>query len=188
MPTQFPSTHVGLLYSIVLTPTRRVVMADLRAMTEAAGFGAVETLVATGNLVFDGGADSVGAIETRLETAFERVFGKPVDILVREADAWRALVAANPFPAESAEDGSRVMVRVMRHGAPAEAAERLRSLLQPGERLEWVAGDLWAAFPERPSQSRLLSAISSRKLGIGAARNWNTVRRLGELVDARLPR
>lgn len=175
-------SHVALLYSIVISPTRRVVMAELKAMAEAEGFGAVATLVATGNLVFEAGGRTVPQIETSLEAAFARTYGKGVDIIVREADAWHALVAGNPFPAESEADGSRVVVRVMRKSVEAGTETRLRGLLSQGERVAVIGGDVWAAFPARPSASRLLSALSSKKLGIGTARNWNTVRRLGEML------
>lgn len=175
-------SHVALLYSIVISPTRRVVMAELKAIAEAEGFGAVATLVATGNLVFEAGDRTVPQIETALEAAFARTYGKGVDIIVREADAWHALVAANPFPAESEADGSRVVVRVMRKRVEAGTETRLRDLLSEGERVAVIGGDIWAAFPARPSASRLLSALSSKKLGIGTARNWNTVRRLGEML------
>ncbi|MCX5512491.1 hypothetical protein C3941_04660 [Kaistia algarum] len=171
-------SHVALLYSIVLTPTRRVVMTDLKAAAEAAGLQNVETLLATGNLVFDAGDLAVPAVEAALESTFQRKFGKPVDIIVRDAAAFKALVAANPFPAQSAEDGSRVITRIMRSGVPSDAETRLRSLLDEGERVAVIGGDIWAAFPARPSASRLLSAISSKKLGIGTARNWNTIQRL----------
>lgn len=180
------ASHVALLYSIVLSPTRRVVMADLRAMAEAEGFADVETLVATGNLVFGAGNRRVPEIETALETAFVQTFGKAVDIIVREADAWRGMVAANPFPAESQEDGSRVMVRIMRDAVADGTEARLAAHLEEGERVAVVGGDIWAAFPGRPSASRLLSALSSKKLGIGTARNWNTVHRLGEMLEPNL--
>ena len=71
----------------------------------------------------------------------------------------------------------------MRDGVAVEALPRLRELATEGEAIERVAGDLWAAFPSRPSTSRLLTAISSPKLGVGTSRNWNTVRRLGEMLD-----
>ncbi|RUU52055.1 DUF1697 domain-containing protein, partial [Mesorhizobium sp. M2C.T.Ca.TU.009.01.2.1] len=46
-------TYVALLYSIILSEGRRVVMADLKAMAEEQGLKNVRTLVATGNLVFE---------------------------------------------------------------------------------------------------------------------------------------
>lgn len=45
-----------------------------------------------------------------------------------------------------------------------------------------VDGDIWVVFSrERPS-SRLLAAANHKRMGIGTSRNWNTVRRLSEMV------
>lgn len=176
--------HVALLYSIVLGPGRRVVMADMKAAAEGIGLQDVQTLLATGNLIFEAEARDVAIIEAELEAAFERKFGKRTPILVRSAAAWRALVAANPFPAQSAENGSRVVVRVMRDGVGAAAMDRLRTLAAAGEQVECVAGDIWAAFPGTMSPSRLFTAINAVKLGIGTSRNWNTVRRIGDRLPS----
>jgi uncharacterized protein (DUF1697 family) len=49
----------------------------------------------------------------------------------------------------------------------------------------WVDGDIWLVFSrERPS-SRLLAAANHKRFGVGTSRNWNTVRRLAEMVGSR---
>ena len=45
----------------------KVIMAELRAMMEKVGFAGAQTLVQTGNLVFDAPAGSDAALEARLE-------------------------------------------------------------------------------------------------------------------------
>ena len=69
-------TWVALLYSIVLGPGRRVVMADLRALAGELGFERPRTLLATGNLIFEAEAADARAVEARLEPAFAARFGK----------------------------------------------------------------------------------------------------------------
>ncbi|TIT42588.1 MAG: hypothetical protein E5W76_09955, partial [Mesorhizobium sp.] len=50
------------------------------------------------------------------------------------------------------------------------------------EKVLSVGGDIWLVFSrERPS-SRLLAASNHKRMGIGTSRNWNTVRRLAEMV------
>jgi uncharacterized protein (DUF1697 family) len=175
--------YVALLYSIVLTPQRRVTMSDLRAMATGLGFERPRTLASTGNLVFETDPTPVSQLENRLEAAFAAHFGKPVDILVREATAWRETVGRNPFPAESARDGSLVVLRIMRRPLDPALTRKLEPYLTPPERLAIVAGDLWVSFAGRPSESRLLGALTTRRLGIGTFRNWNTVRGIADLLD-----
>ncbi|MBZ9819745.1 DUF1697 domain-containing protein [Mesorhizobium sp. CA4] len=178
-------TYVALLYSIILGEGRRMVMADLKAMAEELGLKNVRTLVATGNLVFEARAGEISKLEQRLEKAFEKTFGRHVDIIVRSAGDWLKLAAANPFPAESAITADQVAVRVMREPAPADAVEALQAYAAGDEKVLWVDGDIWLVFSrERPS-SRLLAAANHKRFGVGTSRNWNTVRRLAEMVGIR---
>ncbi|TIS60960.1 MAG: DUF1697 domain-containing protein [Mesorhizobium sp.] len=178
-------TYVALLYSIILGEGRRVVMANLKAMAEGLGLKNVRTLVATGNLVFEARADEISKLEQRLEKAFEKTFGRHVDIIVRGAEDWLKLAAGNPFPTESVEAGDQVAVRVMRQKVPVDAVESLRAYAADDEKVLWVDGDIWLVFSrERPS-SRLLAAANHKRMGIGTSRNWNTVRRLAEMVGKR---
>lgn len=178
-------TYVALLYSIILGEGRRVVMANLKAMAEGLGLKNVRTLVATGNLVFEARADEISKLEQRLEKAFEKTFGRHVDIIVRGAEDWLKLAAGNPFPAESADAADQVAVRVMRQPAPEEAAAILAAYAAEDEKVRLVGGDIWLVFSrERPS-SRLLAAANHKRMGIGTSRNWNTVRRLAEMVGKR---
>lgn len=175
-------TYVALLYSIILDEGRRVVMADLRTMAEELGLKNVRTLVATGNLVFETRAGNIRDLEHRLEKAFEKTFGRHVDIIVRGAGDWLKLAAGNPFPVESVESAGQVAVRVMRSPVLADAVEALRADAGDDEKVTWVEGDIWLVFSrERPS-SRLLAAANHKRFGIGTSRNWNTVRRLAEMV------
>lgn len=177
------TTYVALLYSIILGEGRRVVMSDLRDMAEGAGFQNPRTLVATGNLVFEAGEQPVSVIETQLEKAFQQKFGKHVDIIVRSAADWLQLVAANPFPEEAALYPDQVAVRVMRAPATSEVLAKLAPYLAADEKLAAANGDIWLYFSRSAGTSRLLGALTPKRAGgIGTSRNWNTVRRLGEMV------
>ena len=94
-------TWVALLYSITVGGGSRVVMKDLRDLAESLGFERPQTLLATGNLIFNSEAGDAGAVEARLEPAFAAAFGRAVAIIVRDAAAWPALVRGNPFPEAS---------------------------------------------------------------------------------------
>lgn len=174
------SVYVALLHSIVLAPGRRVVMSDLRDMVEAAGYKHARTLVSTGNVVFEGPETPIGDIEAKLEAAFKMRFGKAVDILVRKGDDWRKVASANPFPDG---EGSQVILRVMRRPLAPAALETLRPYAAPGQRLAIIGGDLWIDFAGKPSEWKLLSALTTKRMGIGTLRNLNTVRGLAQMLD-----
>lgn len=179
-------TFIALLYSIGISEGRRLNMADWRAMMHEIGLLNPRTLIATGNAVFESHGASVHGLELQLENAFERRFGRRVDTIVRAAAPFQQLADGNPFPKESARDGSRVVVRVMRNPMTRELEAALQPYLTQGERLKVVHGDVWVHFPEEPNQSSLLRVLASKRFGIGTVRNWNTVRRLNEMLKSRM--
>ncbi|MCP4560361.1 MAG: DUF1697 domain-containing protein [Bosea sp.] len=174
------TTYVALLHSIVLGPGRRLVMADLKAMAAELGFGDVRSWVATGNLIFEAENAPVAAIESQLETGFRARFGKHVDIIARTAQAWRRLAAQNPF-AEG--NGPDIGIRVMRKPLGPDALSMLREIATPGIALALADGDLWIDFGGKPSETKLLSHLTTKKLGIGTLRNANTVNALAAMLD-----
>jgi uncharacterized protein (DUF1697 family) len=175
-------TYVALLHSVVLSKERRVTMSKLEAMATAAGCFEPRTIGATGNLVFEHEDLPIDALENKLEEGFEQTFGRRVSIVLREADGWRRLVAGNPFPAEAEVAGDRVIARIARKPLDRIADRALATKMTNGERVKIVKGDLWAHFPSDPSRSRLLVALTPAKLGVGTLRNWNTLRKIAEIL------
>lgn len=176
-------TYIALLFSIGVSGGGRLIMAEWREMMEELGLQNPRTLIATGNAVFESDGLSVPELEARLEDAFEKRFGRRVDTIVRAAAPFRRLARGNPFPNECKRDGSRVIVRVMREPVKKDFAASLQRYLTQGERVKIVGGDVWVHFKNEPNGSSLLRVLASKRLGIGTMRNWNTVRRLSEMLD-----
>lgn len=178
------NTYVALLYSIVLSTENRVKMAELRCIAETAGFSNARTLVSTGNLIVESAEKlSVSDVEQRLEQGIASAFGRRIDVIALSESDWQGLVAGNPFADESAIDGSRVGVRVMRSPLAAESIAELETYRSPGDRMAVVAGHLWLFFSGKPSEGRLLSRLTTKRLGVGTLRNWNTVKGLSEMLS-----
>lgn len=178
------STYVALLYSIVIDSKRRVVMSDLKAIAEGLGYQNVRTLVSTGNLVFETVETAIPTIERALEQAFAAFHGKHVDIIVKSAADWKRLVASNPFLTEAEAEPDRVGIRIMRDPLRPDLAEFLRPYQTSGERVALIDGHVWVHYPGQISLSKLAGQLTPKRMGgIGTARNWNTVKRLGEMVS-----
>jgi uncharacterized protein (DUF1697 family) len=175
-------TYIALLFSIGISNRRRLMMADWRMMMEKMGLQNPRTLIATGNAIFESEGFTVQELEGRLEKAFESRFGRHVDTIVCSATSFRRLTRANPFLKESNQDGSRVMVRVMRKPLKSDFADSLEQYLTRGERVKIVHGNLWVHFKDEPNRSGVVRVLGSKRLGVGTVRNWNTVRRLNEML------
>ena len=98
------NNHVALLRAVNLAGKNQVRMPDLCAMLDKLGLGQPRSLLQIGNLLFDGDGRSPQDLETDLEAAARKQLGLDTDFFVRTDEQWRAIVAANPFPAEAKRD------------------------------------------------------------------------------------
>src|SRR5262249_14987025 len=93
--------YVALLRAINVG--KRIVKMDrLRAEFEAIGFKNVETLIASGNVLFDSPSKSSAALEKRIEAHLFEALGYEVDTYVRTPTELADVCALRPF-ADSAE-------------------------------------------------------------------------------------
>jgi uncharacterized protein (DUF1697 family) len=167
------SRQVALLRGVNLGG-RKVVMSELRAACEGAGFTDVETLIASGNLVL--GSKLKGEkFEKNLEAVILEELGLKTDVHVRDAAQLAAVIAANPFKAFAKKDPSHLMVLFMR--TPPSLAE-MATLDATAQSERWEAGKncLYITYP---------NAVAGTKLKLpklGTARNWNTVTKLAAIA------
>lgn len=174
------TTYVALLYSIIL-PNGRLKMADLKDIAAGLGFDNLRTLVSTGNLVFSHPQTAITKLETRLEDALEKRFGKHIDIIVRTAADWQKMVKANPFGTDAPKT---VAVRVQRDPLANSILEELKPYTRQGEKIAIANGDLWMRFSGPVPESKLTGALTKKRLGIGTTRALSTVLKLGEMLEA----
>ncbi|MES2056187.1 MAG: DUF1697 domain-containing protein [Pseudomonadota bacterium] len=163
---------------------RKLLMTDLKALTEALGFTRVETLLASGNVLFD--AEPPGSeIETMLEAALEQ-HGLTTDVMVRDLTEIRAVIAANPFVDAALDHPSHVLVTFHRDPFPPDRIARLAEVHAGPERLHAVGRELYTDFlgQQQMRDSKLLQGMSKAKFPrIATARNWNTVAKLATLLE-----
>lgn len=176
---------VALLRAINVGGRGTLAMADLRRAAAAAGLGAPRTLLQSGNLVFEAGADAAPAeLERRLEAALADRFGLTTTVLARSRWQWDALVADLPFPNLAATDPSRLVAMVLR-AAPDAARRAALAAAIAGPEQAVVRGDVaYVAYPDGIGRSRLTAARIETALGTpGTARNWRTVSRIADALD-----
>jgi uncharacterized protein (DUF1697 family) len=174
--------HVALLYSVVLTANRRVTGADLIRIAHAAGVEPRRTVLSTGNIIIEA-EQPPAVLETALEHALLKLFGKPIPVFVRSAQDWRALVAANPFPEPTRRDPARVAVRIMREPPGPEIIARIAAAVGPGQKFVATDRALWLATPDQLSTTALSRAVSARWVGEGTLRNASALGKISAALD-----
>jgi uncharacterized protein (DUF1697 family) len=156
---------------------RKLVMAELRAACEAAGFGDVRTLLASGNLVLDA-KEKGAALESSLEAALAKRLKFKTDIFVRDAKECAAILDANPFPAMAKNDPSHLVVYFMRAKPAAGEKQALEAPHAGPEQLRVLGRELYITYPDGIGRSKF------KFKAFGKARNWNTVTKLAAMTRA----
>ena len=153
----------------------------LRAALAEAGFGHVATYIASGNAVLTSDRPP-GEIAAEVAALCADRFGFRKDIHLRTRDDWADLIARNPFP-EAVAAPTTLHAAVLAGDPSPERIAALQAL--PGnDRLAVVGRVAYLHTPEGFGTSPLATRFDK---GIGVAntaRNWNTVRRLMDLLDA----
>jgi uncharacterized protein (DUF1697 family) len=162
----------AFLRAVNVGGTGKLPMAALRAMCEAEGFSAVETYIASGNVVFTT-KHSRDQATAKFEKRLVQHLGKPLGLFLRDADQLKAVIDGNPFPLA---EGNRLMIILL-------AADPLRRMIEEAknQRDEEIAlGDacLYVHYPSGMGQSKLRIPGAEQ----GTARNMNTVGKVLEII------
>lgn len=164
----------ALLRAVNVSGTGKLLMTDLTALCEDAGFTEVKTYIQSGNVVFKTRLSESKA-RAVLEKALTKKLGTPATVVIRSADVLEALLEANPF---KAEPGNRVTVVFMNEAPTAKA---VAAVVPPdGERLKLAAPDLFIHYPNGMGRSKLKIPFAKA----GTARNLNTVAKLASMARA----
>ena len=168
------SRQVALLRGVNLGG-RKVVMSELRAACEGAGFSDVETLIASGNLVL--GSKLKGEkLEKKLEAVIFEELGLKTDVHVRDAAQLEAIIAANPFKPFARTNPNYLVVYFMRARASTGEMEAMEKSALTGEEIRQGKDCLYIKFPKGQGVSKLKTPK------LGTARNWNTVTKLAAMA------
>jgi uncharacterized protein (DUF1697 family) len=166
------STFGALLRSVNVGGTGKLLMSDLKAQCEAAGFQNVRTFSASGNVLLESKA-AEPHVKRTLERQLSAFVGKPVIVLVRSAAEMQAIHKANPFP-KSNQSGA---VAIFLDGPPPR--DLLKSIAgRTVEQIKLGKREIYVDYCGTLADSKLKIRLARA----GTARNLNTVARLAALM------
>ena len=95
-PKNQATRHVALLRGVNVNGIT-IKSADLKALFVELGFGAVRTVLASGNVLFDTGESDAGALRTRIEQALRKRFDYDAWIVLLKQKTVAEMAAGYPF-------------------------------------------------------------------------------------------
>jgi uncharacterized protein (DUF1697 family) len=168
------NAYIALLRAVNVGGTGKLPMTELKAMCEAAGFKAVRTYIASGNVVFKA-AKTEAQVKATLEKALAAYAGKPVAVLVRTAAEMAAVVEGNPF---AQMPGNRTMAFFLDKAPAGDATKTISN--QTNEEIKLGVREIYGYYPDGMGVSKLRIPAAKN----GTARNMNTITKLAEMTAA----
>lgn len=155
---------------------KRSVKSDkLKAAFEAMGFESVKTLLASGNVLFDGRASK--GLQLKIETGLDVQFGFDIGTVLRTLDELRAMVASDPFAGETEND--RQKLYVMLFAEPLPNGFKMKGVASDYEFPAMTAREIFMVGYRKPDGTYSAGLLGIEKqLPKGmlvTTRNWNTI-------------
>ena len=177
--------YVAFLRGINVGGHHKLPMAELKLQMGQLKFDHVETLLNSGNILFDAHTDTLANIEKKISENLEKTFGFAVPTLVRNVDLIYELLNEDPFKEVELTKDIRLYVSF------------LRKATDPHRQLPWISDD--GSFKIiREMDKTIISVLDLSIAGTPQAmevierfygkdittRNWNTIKRLGKKLES----
>jgi uncharacterized protein (DUF1697 family) len=175
------TTYVALLRGVNVGKAKRVPMVDLRRILAALGHSNVTTLLNSGNAVFDARGGDAGRHAATISAAIAAELHVDVPVIVKRAEALRAVVAANPI-AVDVDDHPRLLVAFAQDSAMLAGLAALERLVVAPERFALGSEAAYLLCSRGILQSKAASALLGKAGAAATTRNWATVLKLEALA------
>jgi uncharacterized protein (DUF1697 family) len=181
-------THLALLRGINLGSRNRVSMPELREVVASLGHADVATYIQSGNVVFSAAKGSGAALAAELERAIAERLRVECSVVVLSRRELARVARSSPYEDEpNAKAVHAVFLRQQPSaGLKRAASDATRLAAEAGGRDEAriVGRTLFLHTPDGFGRSELAKRLMREVGADGTARNWATVTKLREMLDA----
>lgn len=175
--------YIAMLRGINIGPHKRMKMERLRASCAALGLLKAQTLIQSGNIVFQAGQTTPAALSKKIEEQIAKDFGFSADVITRTRDEMELVVKRNPLLKDRGADPAKLHVVFLTQPPTADALKKLEALTLAPDKVRASRNEIYFYFPKGVSGSSLWKHPLDRVLGqTGTMRNWNTVTALFEMA------
>jgi uncharacterized protein (DUF1697 family) len=178
---------VAFLRGINVGGNKPIKMEDLKKTFESLRFSKVQTVLASGNVVFETTEGGTEALAAKIEAKLKTTFGHQIGVIVRTIRDLARLEQSDPFKGIKVTPETRLYVTFL----PGKAATRLQTPYRaPGKTFKIVRltdTEVCSALTLTPgSQTTQLMASLEKEFGRQVTtRNWNTIARILKSIDGK---
>lgn len=157
-----------------------VKMDRLRALFDDLGYANVETVIASGNVIFESLEQNASVLEEQIENHLLDALGYGVETFIRSAAELADIASNRPFPPTLLDaEGNTLHIGFLTNPPDDEAAHRLQALRTPEDDFHVREREFYWLRAGRMSDSTITGKLLEKTLGMPMTmRNVNTIRRI----------
>lgn len=161
-----------------------VKMEFLRKLFEDLGFTAVETFIASGNVMFEADIQDTRLLENRIAAHLHTNLGYQVAAFFRTAPELAEIAHYQPFPSEINRPGT-LYIGFLAQPLDQASQEKLMVFCSPMDDFHFYQKEIYWWCRVRSTDSEFSLAKLEKRLGIQATfRNRNTIQKLAARFSA----
>jgi uncharacterized protein (DUF1697 family) len=183
----YPMTYIAFLRGINVGGNTLIKMADLKRVLTRLGLKKLETVLASGNVIFETPETDVALLTHNIQQKLKSHFDLNVTIVLRTANQIESLIKADPFKKVKSTPQTRLLVTFLpeaaaQHGKLGSAADHFGILKLSNH-------EICSAFEVAEKRGttdlmKVLEKVYGKKI---TTRTWNTVQRIANLIAAEVP-
>jgi uncharacterized protein (DUF1697 family) len=178
-----PAVYVAFLRGINVGGNTLVSMAKLKSAFSALGFKKVQTILASGNVVFEATEKNPKTLGKKIEQQLQTEFGFQIAVIVRAAREMQSLIKADPFRKVKVTPQTRLVVTFLDEGGSSDSDAPKQPALADFGAIRVSEGEVCSTFELAPKRgtSDLMKVLEKEFGKRITTRTWNTVQRIAKL-------
>ena len=179
------NSYISMLRGINVSGRNKVMMKELIAVYESAGFRNARTYVQSGNVVFDCPRTDPAVLSSTIEGAIAKTLGISVAVIVRTKEEFRRTVESNPFLKRNDIDKSKLHVTFLSVAPSDKNIDEISAAKSETDEFVFVGNDVYLYCPGGYGKTKFSNGYFEKKTGASATtRNWKTVNSLLQMADS----
>jgi uncharacterized protein (DUF1697 family) len=172
--------HIALLRGISVGGQQPIAAETFTALLGELGLANARAVGGAHNLVFDSPERTGADLQNLLETEIHARLGLRTDIYVRTAQAWAAMIAANPYTDFAQSDPGLLMILFLKDAPDKKVIGALRTKLAEGQQLRVESRQLYVTYPDGLGTSRFSNSLVEKALTTRiTSRPWTQIAAIG---------
>ena len=171
--------YIAFLRAINVGGHNTVKMDFLRRLFESLGFSNVETVIASGNVVFETTSKNAQALEREIENRLREALGYEVATFIRTDAELAAVASYKPFSQSDLDGAAALNIAFLAAGRDDESGQRLMALRTDIDDFHIHGREIYWLCRQKQNGSKISNAVLEKAIGQKSTlRGANTVKKM----------